>query len=91
MRLEVYLSYGEREGMFRTELHIDGIIPSEALIGEFPKEKVADFVGNFYEELESRGINVQVGVKNRGIEDALYEDIKDQVSRKTKSIKATLN
>ena len=78
--------------MLRAELYIDGFKPSEGKVEEFSNEQVVNLVGNFYEELTLEGIvDIQIEVKERGLEKALYEEIRGQILRKLKSNKATLN
>ena len=92
MEIEIYLSWGRNQNMLKVELYIDGYRPEKAVVEEFPRGKIADFVENFYGNLELKGIgDISIHVKNKGVEKKLFQDIEDQISRKLKPRRMTLN
>ncbi len=92
MKIEVYLGKGERKGMIKAELYIDGVKPFEARVAEFPQEKIVELFGNFYNELRTRGIaNIGLEVKDKGSEKEVCREIRDQISRRLKSRNAKYN
>ncbi len=46
MKVEVYLSHGENEGMFKAELYLDGFRPPEAMVEDFPAGKIPEYLQN---------------------------------------------
>ena len=92
MKLDFYLTHGDKGGMFKAELYLNGFRPPEARVEEFPREKIVELIKNFYDELESGGIiDIEVKVRNMGLESRLYENIEKQILMQLKSRKAILN
>ena len=93
MKAEIYLSRGEREGMFKAELYRDGIKLTEARTGEFSQQQIVTLAENFYKGLALGGVEeeVTIEIKNRGIGGKRCRTIDDQIQKRLGEIKIRRN